>query len=100
MNNTGNTNYGLTNSNQEMLRVLLDINRGLNTIERSTANTDRKVNQIHTILMNQVSGVTTTNHVVMPRRSERLKEKAGKKSSTPKKKSKTPETKSSFPFFT
>lgn len=91
---SNNGNYGLTNRNQEMLRVLLDINRGLNTIERSTTNTDRKVNQIHTILMSQVSGVTT-NHVVMPRRSERLKAKK----SSPKKKSKSPETKSSFPFF-
>lgn len=97
MNNNGN--YGLTNRNQEMLRVLLDINRGLNTIERSTTNTDRKVNQIHTILLSQIPGGTevTTNHVVMPRRSERLKEKSKKPS--PKKKSKSPETKSSFPFF-
>lgn len=95
---SNNGNYGLTNRNQEMLRVLLDINRGLNTIERSTTNTDRKVNQIHTILMSQVSAPgteVTTNHVVMPRRSERLKAKK----SSPKKKSKSPETKSSFPFF-
>lgn len=88
-------NYGLNNRNQEMLRVLFDVNRSLNTIERTAVNTDKKVSQMHTILLSKLSPPTTTNHVIVPdvRRSERLKEKKSKQKS-PKSKKKSP-----FPFF-
>lgn len=86
-----NNQNGLNNRNQEMLRVLLDVNRSLNTIERTVVNTDKKVAQVHTILLSKLS--PTTNHVVVPdvRRSERLKSK--KKSPTKKK---SPEPRFSF----
>lgn len=79
-----------------MLRVLLDINRGLNTIERTTTSTDKKVAQVHTILMSKVAqNAPTTNHVIVPnvRRSNRLKNKSKKE-----KEKKTP-NKSKFSFF-
>lgn len=86
-----------TSQNQEMLRVLLDINRGLNTIERTTTSTDKKVTQMHTILLSKVAQNTPTiNHVIVPdvRRSERLK---AKKSNNSKKKS--PGKSATFSFF-
>lgn len=92
-----NTNYN-NKSNQEMLRVLLDINRGLNTIERTTVNTDKKVSQVHTILMSKVAQNTPNiNHVILPdvRRSERLKAKKNAKKSPSTKNTK----KSGFSFF-
>lgn len=93
INNTSN------NRNQEMLRVLLDVNRSLNTIERTVVNTDKKVAQVHTILLSKLTNVST-NHVVVPdvRRSERLQQQQQqkqKKKSPSKKKSPEPR----FSFF-
>lgn len=90
-----NNNYN-NSTNQEMLRVLLDINRGLNTIERTTVSTDKKVSQVHTILLAKVAQnnrTVTANHVIVPdvRRSERLKAKKNAK--------KSPNKKSGFSFF-
>lgn len=96
-----NNNYNNNTTNQEMLRVLLDINRGLNTIERTTVNTDKNVSQVHTILMSKVAQNTPNiNHVIVPdvRRSERLKaKKNAKKSPSAKKNNNT--KKSGFSFF-
>ena len=55
----------MNNHNDEMLRVLLDLNRGLNTIERTAISTDKKVSQMHTILLSKLSP-NTTNHVIVP----------------------------------
>lgn len=87
-------NYNNNQTNQEMLRVLLDINRGLNTIERTTTNTDKKVAQVHTILMSKVAqNAPTINHVIIPdvRRSQRIKSKSNTKKKSPEK--------SKFKFF-
>ena len=90
------------NRNDEMLRVLLDVNRGLNTIERTAVSTDKKVSQMHTILLSKLSPSSTTNHVIVPdvRRSDKKSKQKSPGATTAaaakKSKKKSPEPRFSF----
>ena len=49
-----NKNYN--NTQNDFLRVMLDVSRHLNAIERSSKNTENKVNQMHVVLMSNLNG--------------------------------------------
>ena len=68
-----NTSLNVSNTQNDLFRVILDVNRHLNTIDRVTINTERKVNQIHTMMLSSINARNNNTNKPVLRRSARIK---------------------------